>query len=125
MSELEKYKEKIFLGLKRKPVQIFTNEELQAMEQKTNDEYENSDNEMIVEDDDFFRKIINQSLFIHIGNGQYILDYERIQKNPNLILPKSFGNLNNDAMMLLIIGVALSLRTISKKQIRIIMKIIN
>ena len=96
MSELEKYKEKIFLGLKRKPVQIFTYEELQAMEQKTNDEYENSDNEMIVEDDDFFKKIINQSLFIHIGNCQYILDYERIQKNPNLILPKSFGNLNNN-----------------------------
>ena len=43
MSEFEKYKEKIFLGLKRKPVQIFTYEELQAMEQKTNDEYENSD----------------------------------------------------------------------------------
>ena len=97
MSELEKYKEKIFLGLKRKPVQIFTYEELQAMEQKTNDEYETSDNEMIVEDDDFFKKIINQSLFVHIGNGQYILDYERIQKNPNLILPKSFGNLNDDA----------------------------
>ena len=93
MSELEKYKEKIFLGLKRKPVQIFTYEELQAMEQKTNDEYENSDNEMIVEDDDFFKKIINQSLFIHIGNGQYILDYERIQKNPNLILPKSRKNI--------------------------------
>ena len=96
MSELEKYKEKLFLGLKRKPVQIFTLEELQAMEQKTNDEYENSDNEMFIEDADFFKTIISQSLFIHIGNGQYILDYEKIQKNPNLILPKSFVNINND-----------------------------
>ena len=96
MSELDKYKEKIFLGLKRKPVQIFTLEDLQAMEQKTNDEYENSDNEMFIEDADFFKTIISQSLFIHIGNGQYILDYEKIQKNPNIILPKSFCNLNND-----------------------------
>ena len=96
MSELEKYKEKIFLGLKRKPVQIFTLEDIQAMEQKTNDEYENSDNEMFVEEPDFFKTIISQSLFIHIGNGQYILDYEKIQKNTNLILPKYFGNQNND-----------------------------
>ena len=91
MSELEKYKEKVSLGLKRKPVQIFTLEELQAMEQKTNDEYDNSDNDMFVEDADFFKTIIHQSLFIHIGNGQYILDYDKIQKNPNLILPKSLG----------------------------------
>ena len=97
MSEFEKYKEKVFLGLKRKPVQIFTLEELQAMEQKTNDEYDNSDNDMFVEDADFFKTIIHQSLFIHIGNGQYILDYDKIQKNPNLILPKSFGNINSDA----------------------------
>ena len=96
MSELGKYKEKIFLGLKRKPVQIFTYEELQAMEQKTNDDYENSDNEMMVEDGDFFKMIIKQSLFIPIGNGQYILDYEKIEKNPNLILPKYFGSQNND-----------------------------
>ena len=43
MSDLENYKEKIFLGLKRKPVQTFTLEDIQAMEQKTNDEYENSE----------------------------------------------------------------------------------
>ena len=96
MSELGKYKEKIFLGLKRKPVQIFTYEELQAMDQKTNDDYENSDHEMMVEDGDFFKTIIKQSLFIPIGNGQYILDYEKIEKNPNLILPKYFGSQNNE-----------------------------
>ena len=96
MSELGKYKEKIFLGLKRKPVQIFTLEEILAMEQKTNDEYENSDNEMLIEDVDYFKPTIKQSLFIHIGNGQYILDYEKIQKNPNLILPKYFGNENKN-----------------------------
>ena len=96
MCELAKYKEKVFLGLKRKPVQIFTLEELKDMEQKTNDEYENSDNDMFIEDTDFFKKIINQSLFIHIGNGQYILDYEKIQKNTNLILPKYLGNQSND-----------------------------
>ena len=87
MSELDKYKEKVFLGLKRKPVQIFTLEELKDMEQKTNDEYENSDNDMLIEDTDFFKQIVHQSLFIHIGNGQYILDYEKIQRNTNLILP--------------------------------------
>ena len=87
MCELAKYKEKVFLGLKRKPVQIFTLEELKDMEQKTNDEYENSDHEMIIEDGDFSKFIISQSLFIPIGNGQYILDYEKIQKNTNLILP--------------------------------------
>ena len=96
MSELGKYKEKIFLGLKRKPVQIFTYEELQAMEQKTNDEYENSDNEMMVEEGDFFKTIIKQSLFIPIGNGQYILDYEKIKKNTNLIMPFSNKSGNND-----------------------------
>ena len=96
MSELEKYKEKLFLGLKRKPVQIFTLEELQAMEQKTNDEYENSENEMIIEDIGFFKTIISQSLFIHIGNGQYILDYEKIKKNTNLIMPFSNKSGNND-----------------------------
>ena len=96
MSELDKLKTKVFLGLKRKPVQIFTLEDIQTMEQKTNDEYENSENEMIIEDIGFFKTIISQSLFIHIGNGQYILDYEKIQKNPNLILPKSFGNINDD-----------------------------
>ena len=79
-----------FLGHKRKPVQIFTLEDIQSMEQKTNDEYENSDHEMIIEDGDFSKFIISQSLFIPIGNGQYILDYEKIQKNTNLILPKSF-----------------------------------
>ena len=87
MSDFENCKEKIFLGLKRKPVQTFTLEDIQAMEQKTNDEYENSDNEMFVEDSDFLKTIIKHSLFIHIGNGQYILDYEKIQKNTNLILP--------------------------------------
>ena len=96
MSELDKLKTKVFLGLKRKPVQIFTLEDIQTMEQKTNDEYENSENEMIIEDIGFFKTIISQSLFIHIGNGQYILDYDKIQKNPNLILPKSFGNINSD-----------------------------
>ena len=49
MSELDKLKTKVFLGLKRKPIQIFTLEDIQAMEQKTNDEYENSENEMIIE----------------------------------------------------------------------------
>ena len=96
MSELDKYKEKIFLGLKRKPVQIFTLEDIQAMEQKTNDEYENSDNEMFIEDVDFFKTIISQSLFIHIGNGQYILDYEKIKKNTNLIMPFSNKSGKND-----------------------------
>ena len=96
MSDFENYKEKIFLGLKRKPVQTFTLEDIQAMEQKTNDEYDNSDNEMFVEDSDFLKTIIKHSLFIHIGNGQYILDYEKIQKNTNLILPKYLGNQSND-----------------------------
>ena len=88
MSE-DNFKNKIFLGLKRKPVQIFTLEDIHAMEQKTNDDYENSDAEMFIEDNNFNKITINQSLFIPIGNGQYILDYERIQKNTNLILPKS------------------------------------
>ena len=89
MSE-NKFKNIFFLGLKRKPVQIFTFEDIQAMEQKTNDEYENSDAEMFIEDGNLNKIPINQSLFIPIGNGQYILDYEKIQKNTNLILPKSF-----------------------------------
>ena len=65
---------KFLLGHKRKPVQIFTLEEIQAMEQKTNDEYENSDQEMCIEDSNFNKTSKYQSLFIHIGNGQYILD---------------------------------------------------
>ncbi len=81
---------KFLLGHKRKPVQIFTLEEIQAMEQKTNDEYENSDQEMCIEDSNFNKTSKYQSLFIHIGNGQYILDYDKIEKNTNLILPKSF-----------------------------------
>ena len=52
MSE-DKFKNMFFLGLKRKPVQIFTLEDIQAMEQKTNDEYENSDAEMFIEDGNF------------------------------------------------------------------------
>ena len=79
------------LGLKRKPVQTFTMEEIMAMEDKTNDEYENSDAEMHVESSDFAKPTkLAQSLFIHIGNGEYILDYDKIAKNTNLILPKSF-----------------------------------
>ena len=89
MSE-DKFKNIFFLGLKRKPVQIFTLEDIQAMEQKTNDDYENSDAEMLIEDGNFNKIVLNQSLFIPIGNGQYILDYDKIQKNTNLILPKSF-----------------------------------
>ena len=96
MSELDKLKTKIFLGLKRKPVQIFSLEDIQAMEQKTNDEYENSETDMMLEDGDFFKTIVNQSLFIHIGNGQYILDYEKIEKNSNLILPYMNTDNNND-----------------------------
>ena len=88
-------KNHFLLGNKRKPVQIFTLEDIQAMEQKTNDEYENSDQEMLIEDSDFNKIIISQSLFIPIGNGQYILDYEKIQKNNNLILPKSFYENHN------------------------------
>ena len=88
-------KKNFLLGHKRKPVQIFTLEDIQAMEQKTNDEYENSDQEMFIEDMHFNKNIINQSLFIPIGNGQYILDYSKIQKNSNLILPKSFYENNN------------------------------
>ena len=86
----KKMKYKFLLGHKRKPVQIFTLEEIQAMEQKTNDEYENSEQEMIIEESNFNINCINQSLFIPIGNGQYILDYNKIKKNTNLILPKSF-----------------------------------
>ena len=120
MSELEKYKEKLFLGLKRKPVQIFTLEELQAMEQKTNDEYENSDNEMFIEDADFFKTIISQSLFIHIGNGQYILDYEKIQK----IRIWFCRNLSEILiMMCLIIGVILTSEITLRKKTLNIMKV--
>ena len=72
-----------FLGLKRKAMKIFTYEELLAMEQQTNDEY--SENDMVIEDNDFIKNNLNRSLFIHIGNGQYILDYEKIEKNTNLI----------------------------------------
>ncbi len=85
------FKNKFFLGHKRKPIQIFTLEDIQAMEQKTNDEYENSDyQEMCIEDSNFNKISKYQSLFIPIGNGQYILDYDKIEKNTNLILPKSF-----------------------------------
>ena len=84
------FKDNFLLGRKRKGVKILSLEEMQAMEQKTNDEYENSEQEMIVEENNFNINILNQSLFIPIGNGQYILDYEKIQKNTNLILPKSF-----------------------------------
>ena len=83
------FKDNFLLGRKRKGVKILTLEDIQAMEQKTNDEYENSEQEMIVEETNFNINILNQSLFIPIGNGQYILDYEKIQKNTNLILPKS------------------------------------
>ena len=80
-----------FLGHKRKAFPLlFTLEDIQVMEQKTNDEYENSEQEMAIEDSNFNINIKNKSLFIPIGNGQYILDYEKIQKNTNLILPKSF-----------------------------------
>ena len=87
----------VLLGLKRKPVQTFTMEEIMAMEVQTNDEYENSDAEMHVESSDFAKpnKLV-QSLFIPIGNGEYILDYDKIEKNSNLIFPKSFYQNKNE-----------------------------
>ena len=81
--------DKFLLGRKRKGFKILTLEDIHAMEQKTNDEYENSEQDMIIEENSFNINILNHSLFIPIGNGQYILDYEKIQKNTNLILPKS------------------------------------
>ena len=85
------FKDINFLGHKRKPMPLlFTLEDIQAMEVKTNDEYENSEQEMKVEDNYFNVNAKNQSLFIPIGNGQFILDYEKIEKNTNLILPKAF-----------------------------------
>ena len=89
------YKNNFLLGHKRKPVQIFTLEDIKAMEQKTNDEYENSDQEMFIEYSYFNKNIINQLLFIPIGNNQYILDYEKIPKIINLIFPKSLYENNN------------------------------
>ena len=90
------FKNNFLLGHKRKPIQIFRLEDIQAMEQKTNNDYENSEKEMFIEDSNFNKIVVSQSLFIPIGNGQYILDYEKIQKNTNLILPKSFYENKNE-----------------------------